>query len=276
MSRPSRTRKTTLTRIAKLKRSGEPITMVTAYDYTMAHLVDAAGIDTILVGDSVSNVMHGHATTLPISMDLMVAHTAAVARAVERAFLIADMPFGSYQSSHATAVENATRFLKEGHAEAVKLEGGIEMVERVKAIVASGIPVVGHVGLTPQSIHRFGGHRVQGRTKVSTTYLKESALALEEAGCPMIVLELVERSVAAEITAALTQSATIGIGAGTDCDGQVLVINDLLGFSPNDESFTFVRKYADLRATIIEAVASYADDVKRRSFPSDDESFGPK
>jgi len=206
-------------------------------------------------------------------MDIMVAHTAAVARGTTRALLIADMPFMSFQPSLQTAIENAGRFLQEGMAEAVKIEGGMEMVPTVKRVIECGIPVMGHIGLTPQSIHRFGGPKVQGRQEKSRAYLKESALALEEAGCFSIVLELMESSVAAEITSALNTMATIGIGAGVDCDGQVLVINDILGLHPEGFKPKFLREYANLPPIIAEAVKKYIDDVKSGKYPSKDESY---
>jgi 3-methyl-2-oxobutanoate hydroxymethyltransferase len=258
------------------KAKGEKITVLTAYDAFTASLLDAAGIDSILVGDSASNVIHGHSSTLPITMDIMVAHTAAVARGTKRALLIADMPFLSFQPSLEVAITNAGRFLKEGFAETVKLEGGIEMAPTVKRIVECGIPVMGHIGLTPQSIHRFGGPKVQGREEKSRQYLIESALALEEAGCFSMVLELVQSDIAKEITSKLATAATIGIGAGPDCDGQVLVTNDMLGL--RDESFRpkFLREYANLKPVIQDAVKAYIEDVKSGSFPNDSESFQSK
>jgi 3-methyl-2-oxobutanoate hydroxymethyltransferase len=206
-------------------------------------------------------------------MDIMVAHTAAVSRGTKRALLVADMPFLSFQPSIEVAITNAGRFLKEGFAEAVKLEGGIEMVATVKRIVECGIPVMGHIGLTPQSIHRFGGPKVQGREDKSKQYLIESALALEEAGCFSMVLELLQNDIATEITSRLATAATIGIGAGINCDGQVLVTNDMLGL--RDEGFRpkFIREYADLKPIILDAAKQYIDDVKSGKFPDDSESY---
>src|SRR5512138_691278 len=260
-------RKTTVQTFVTKKASGEKIAVLTAYDFFVAKLLDQAGIDGVLVGDSAANVIHGYTSTLPIPLDVMIAHTAAVARGTERALLIADMPFLSFQPSTETAILNAGRFLKEGGAEAVKLEGGIEMAPTIKRLVELGIPVMGHIGLTPQSIHRFGGPKVQGREERSRNYLKESALALEDAGCFSMVLELVEAETAAEITASLTTAATIGIGAGVGCDGQVLVTNDLLGLREPEFTPKFLKQYADLPPIIADAVARYINDVKTGKYP---------
>ncbi|MEK7775643.1 MAG: 3-methyl-2-oxobutanoate hydroxymethyltransferase [Candidatus Zixiibacteriota bacterium] len=266
-------KKVTVNSFVAKKAKGEKITMLTAYDAFMAKLLDQAGVDCILVGDSAANVVHGYSSTLPITMDIMVAHTAAVSRGTKRALLVADMPFLSFQPSIEVAITNAGRFLKEGFAEAVKLEGGIEMVATVKRIVECGIPVMGHIGLTPHSIHRFGGPKVQGREDKSKQYLIESALALEEAGCFSMVLELLQSDIATEITSRLATAATIGIGAGINCDGQVLVTNDMLGL--RDEGFRpkFIREYADLKPTILDAAKQYIDDVKSGKFPDDSESY---
>lgn len=263
----------TVGRILKKKAAGEKIAVLTAYDCHTAHLLDEAGIDITLVGDSAANVIHGYDSTLPITMDIMVAHCAAVARGTEMALVIADMPFMSFQPSIETAILNAGRFLKESGAHAVKLEGGLEMAPTVKRLVEIGIPVMGHIGLTPQSIHRFGGPRVQGRKKKSQTYLKESALALEEAGAFSMVLELVENDTAREITQSLKTAATIGIGAGVDCDGQVLVINDILGLGDTEFKPKFVRRYADLSPVISDAVKRFIADVKSGDYPGEDESY---
>ena len=265
--------KVTIQTIIKKKSKQEKISVLTAYDYFIASLMDNAGIDIILVGDSASNVIHGHTTTIPMTMDIMIAHCSAVSRGASKALIVGDMPFLSYQPSIETAILNAGRFLKEGNAEAVKLEGGIEMYETIKKLVDVGIPVMGHIGLTPQSIHKFGGPKVQGKKEKSKSYLLESALALEEAGCFAIVLELLESSIAKEITSKLKTSATIGIGAGSKCDGQVLVSNDMLGL--RDENFNpkFVRDYAKLRLIISKAFEQYVKDVSDSSFPSEDESF---
>jgi len=273
MSKFGNKKKNTIQTFIKKKAKGEKIVVLTAYDAFMASLLDRAGVDSLLVGDSASNVLHGHKSTLPITMDIMVAHTAAVARGTEHALIIADMPFLSFQPSIETAILNAGRFLKEGGAEAVKIEGGLEMVSTVKRVIECGIPVMGHIGLTPQSIHRFGGPKVQGRKDKSQTYLKESALALEEVGCFSCVLELMETETAAAITSSLKTMATIGIGAGLNCDGQVLVINDMLGLM--DEGFRpkFLRQYADLPPVITEAVKAFIADVTSGQYPSEDESY---
>ena len=266
-------KKVTVQTIIRKKAKGEPIAVLTAYDYFIARLLDRAGIDVILVGDSASNVVHGHDSTLPISMDIMVAHTAAVARGTEKALIVADMPFLSFQPSIETAVLNAGRFLKEGNAHAVKIEGGVEMASTIRRVVECGIPVMGHIGLTPQSIHRFGGPKVQGRRDKSRAYLMESALALEEAGCFSMVLELIETAAASEITSALKTAATIGIGAGRNCDGQVLVINDILGMREEGFKPKFLRQYADLPPVISKAVEEFISDVRTGAYPGDDESY---
>jgi 3-methyl-2-oxobutanoate hydroxymethyltransferase len=264
-------KKMTVARFVRKKSREEKIAVLTAYDFFTARFLDRAGIDALLVGDSVSMVLYGHEGTLPVTMEMMLAHTAAVARAADFALVIGDMPFMSYQPSLQTAITNAGRFLKEAGAQAVKLEGGVEMAPTVKRIVECGIPVMGHIGLTPQSIHRFGGAKVQGRKEESRLYLIESAQALEEAGAFGIVLELVQSDTAAEITK-MIDIPTIGIGAGKKCDGQVLVINDILGlydyFKPK-----FVRRYADLPPVIEKAARDFIADVKSGAYPSDDESF---
>jgi len=266
-------KKITIGTILKRKAKGTKITCLTAYDYFIAGLLDRAGVDILLVGDSASNVIHGHASTLPISMEVMLAHAAAVARGSEIALVVADMPFLSFQPSIETAVLNAGRFLKEAGAEAVKIEGGIEMAATVKRVVECGIPVMGHIGLTPQSIHRFGGPKIQGREERSQTYLKESALALQEAGCFSIVLELIPTDVATEITGSLDTTATIGIGAGPGCDGQVLVINDILGLREEGFKPKFLRQYADLPPIISEAAGRFIRDVREGKYPSEEESY---
>ena len=273
MSRTPEKKKNTIQTFISKKAKGEKITVLTAYDYFMASLLDEAGIDAILVGDSAANVIHGYSSTLPITMEIMLAHTAAVVRGTRQALVIADMPFLSYQPSEKKAIKNAGLFLKKGGAEAVKIEGGIEMVPTIKRVIECGIPVMGHIGLTPQSIHRFGGPKVQGRHEKSRAYLMESALALQDAGCFSIVLELMESAIAGEITKALETTATIGIGAGPDCDGQVLVINDMLGL--RDEHFKpkFLREYANLPPIIHDAVKRYIEDVTRGDFPGEDESY---
>ena len=273
MSSTRKQTKHTIQTLIKKKSRGEKITVLTAYDAFMASLLDEAGIDALLVGDSASNVIHGHASTLPITMDIMVAHTAAVARGTRRALVIADMPFLSFQPSVEIAISNAGRFLKEGGAEAVKIEGGMEMIDTIQRVIECGIPVMGHIGLTPQSIHRFGGPKVQGRAQSSVDYLKDSALALQQVGCFATVLELVETDVAADITSSLSIMPTIGIGAGPACDGQVLVINDMLGLRDPAFKPKFLREYADLKPIISDAVKNYIKDVVAGSFPGTDESY---
>lgn len=261
--------KVTLPALAEMKRQGKRISALTAYDYATARLVDEAGIDLILVGDSLAMVVLGHENTLSITVDEMLHHTRAVRRGVRRAVVVADMPFGSYHGSISDAVANAVRFLKEGGAEAVKIEG--PRVELTRALVESEIPVVAHLGLTPQSVHRMGGYRVQARSTDAALQLKEDALALADAGAALVVLEGVPREVAAEITAALPVP-TIGIGAGPECDGQILVFHDLvnLTFAPPAK---FVRRYGDAAALFRAAVEHYREDVEHRAFPSDAESY---
>ncbi len=264
-------KKMTVTRFVDKKTRGEKIAVLTAYDYFMAKTLDRAGVDSILIGDSVGMVLYGEKSTHPVTMEMMLAHVKAAARGTQYALVIADMPFMSYQPSLEMAIANAGKFIQEARAEAVKLEGGIEMAATVRRIVECGIPVMGHIGMTPQSINRFGGARVQGRKEESRQYLIESAQALEEAGAFSMVLELIQADTAAEITAAV-HIPTIGIGAGRDCDGQVLVINDILGlydiYTPK-----FVRRYVDLPPLIEKAAREFVADVKSGSYPNDDESF---
>jgi 3-methyl-2-oxobutanoate hydroxymethyltransferase len=253
------------------KLSHQPITVVTAYDYASARLVDEVGLDVILVGDSLAMVMQGHENTLAITMDEMLLYTRGVRRAVHHALLVADMPFGSYQVSEEEGVANALRFVKEAGAEAIKIEGGRERTELVRRIVGAQVPVMGHLGLTPQSVHRMGGYKVQGKTMTAMQELRADALALEDAGCFAIVLEGVPRELAKVVTEEL-RVPTIGIGAGPDCDGQVLVLHDMMTmtFSPPAK---FVRRYADVSGVMREALASYKRDVEARDFPSDAESY---
>ncbi len=266
---PSR-KKVTAMAFRRKKEQGEPITMLTGYDYPTALALDQAGIDAILVGDSLGMVVLGYETTIPVTMEEILHHCRAAARGVKSAFLIGDMPFMSYQASVEEAVRNAGRLLKEGGAEAVKLEGGRERVETVKAIVGAGIPVMGHLGLTPQSIHALGGYRSQGRTATKAKHLLEDAVLLEEAGCFSIVLESVPARLAEFISKRLT-IPTIGIGAGVGCDGQVLVVHDLLGlfdrFTPK-----FVKKYANLHTEMTQAFGEYIADVTARRFPAEEHS----
>ena len=261
--------KVTLPALAEMKRQGKPISALTAYDYATARLVDEAGVDLILVGDSLAMVVLGHENTLSITVDEMLHHTRAVRRAVRRAVVVADMPFGSYHGAIADAVANAVRFVKEAGAEAVKIEG--PRVELTRALTEAEIPVVAHLGLTPQSVHRMGGYRVQARSADAAVQLKADAAALADAGAVLVVLEGVPREVAAQITEALPVP-TIGIGAGPDCDGQILVFHDLvnLTFAPPAK---FVRRYGDAAALFRAAVEHYREDVEHRAFPSDAESY---
>jgi 3-methyl-2-oxobutanoate hydroxymethyltransferase len=261
--------KVTMPVLAEMKRQGKPICALTAYDYATSRLADEAGIDLILVGDSLAMVVLGHENTLAVTVDEMLHHTRAVRRGVRRALLVADMPFGSYHGTVGEGVGNAIRFVKEAGAEAVKIEGA--RVELVSALSEAEIPVVGHLGLTPQSIHRMGGYRVQARTADAVLKLRADAQALAEAGAGALVLEGVPREVAAAITAELP-IPTIGIGAGPDCDGQILVFHDLVGltFAP---AAKFVRRYGDAGAVIRSAIEEYREDVERRAFPSDEESY---
>ena len=261
--------KVTMPALLEMKRQGKPISSLTAYDYATSRLVDEAGSDMILGGDSLAMVVLGHENTLAVTVDEMLHHTRAVRRAVRRALLVADMPFGSYHGTVAEGLSNAIRFVKEAGAEAVKIEG--PRVELVRALTEAEIPVVGHLGLTPQSIHRMGGYRVQGRSAETVLALKADAQALADAGAGALVLEGVPREVAAAITAELP-IPTIGIGAGPDCDGQILVFHDLLNltFAP---AAKFVRRYGDAAALIRGAVEHYREDVEHRAFPSDEESY---
>jgi 3-methyl-2-oxobutanoate hydroxymethyltransferase len=261
--------KVTVPALAEMKRKGKPISALTAYDYASSRLADEAGIDLVLVGDSLAMVVLGHDNTMAVTVDEMLHHTRAVRRAVRRALVVADMPFGSYHGSVAEGLANAVRFVKEGGAEAVKIEG--PRVELARALTEAEIPVIGHLGLTPQSVHRMGGYRVQARTADSASRLRDDAMALAEAGAGAVVLEGVPREVAAEITAELPVP-TIGIGAGPDCDGQILVFHDLLNltFAPPAK---FVRRYADAGGLIRSAIEHYREDVEHRAFPSDEESY---
>ena len=261
--------KVTMPALAEMKRQGKLISSLTAYDYATARLVDETGIDMILVGDSLAMVVLGHENTLAVTVDEMLHHTRAVSRAVRRALVVADMPFGSYHGTVDEGVANAVRFVKEAGAEAVKIEG--PRVELIRALTEAEIPVVGHLGLTPQSVHRMGGFRVQGRSADAALQLKAEAHAVAEAGAGALVLEGVPREVAAAITAELS-IPTIGIGAGPDCDGQILVFHDLVGLSFTPAA-KFVRRYADAGALIRTAVEHYREDVEHRTFPSDEESY---
>ena len=246
--------------------------MITAYDYVMAQNVDEAGIDMILVGDSLGNVVMGYSSTLPVTMEDMIHHTACVTRGVKRALVVGDMPFMSYQESTEQALHNAGRLMKEGGCDAVKLEGGARVCEAVYKMTEAGIPVVGHLGLTPQSVHQFGGFKVQGKNLEKARQMIQDAKALEEAGAFAVVLECVPADLSAEITKELHTAATIGIGAGNQCDGQVLVCTDLLGMSGGFRP-KFAKAYADLHADIVGAVQAYIQDVQKRNFPSQEHTF---
>jgi len=271
MSKQGAMPKITTMSLRQMKKTGDKITMLTAYDFVTASLMDEAGVDIILVGDSLGMVVMGYESTLPVTMDEMIHHTKAVTRGTKRAMVIGDMPFMSYQVSVEHALTNAGRFMKEAGAHGVKLEGGREMAEAVRKIVGSGIPVMGHLGLTPQSVHQLGGYRVQGKDKSAARRILDDAKILEEAGAFSLVLECVPASLAKEITSSLT-IPTIGIGAGVQCDGQVLVVNDMLGMF---DMFTtkFVKRYAELGKEMRRAFSQYIDEVKKEDFPSDAHSF---
>jgi 3-methyl-2-oxobutanoate hydroxymethyltransferase len=271
MSVEPASKKTTIRTLQEKRRAGRPITMITAYDFPSAQAVEQAGIDSLLVGDSLGMVELGYASTVPVTMDEMIHHCKAVRRGAGRPYLIGDMPFLSYQADPAEAVRNAGRFFKEADMDAVKLEGGLPSVPAIRAISGAGMAVVGHIGLTPQSVAQLGGYRVQGRSLVEATRLLDEAQALEAAGAVMLVLEMVPAQVAAEITRRLT-IPTIGIGAGAGCSGQVLVLHDLLGLF---ERFTprFVKQYAHMFSEMKEALAAYRSDVDAGAFPSDEHSF---
>lgn len=265
------TRKVTTHRLIEMKRRGEKISMLTAYDYSMATLIDKAGIDVILVGDSASNVMAGNVTTLPITLDQMIYHGKSVMRAVNRALVVVDMPFGSYQGNSKEALSSAIRIMKETHADCVKMEGGAEIRESIERILCAGIPVMGHLGLTPQSINKFGTYTVRAKEEAEAQKLIEDARLLEEIGCFALVLEKIPAKLAAQVAAELT-IPVIGIGAGGDVDGQVLVMHDMLGIN-KDFSPRFLRRYANLHDIIIDAVGSYIEDVKSKDFPNESEQY---
>lgn len=269
---PDKEGKVYLPAIRAAKENGEKLVCLTAYDYPTARIVDEAGIDMILVGDSMGNVIHGYGNTIPVSLEEIVSACIAVKRGTERAMVIADMPFGTYHVNEDDSVKNALRLMKYGGAEAVKLEGGRNRVGLVKRLVSEEIPVVAHIGLTPQSVYKMGGYRVQGRTTEQAKQLIEDAKMLEEAGAFAIVLELVPREVAAMITKELKIS-TIGIGAGVECDIQVLVLHDLVGMTFGRQP-RFVRQYVNLRNVMTEAIQTWAKDVKSGSYPNDKESYG--
>ncbi|MBW7473408.1 3-methyl-2-oxobutanoate hydroxymethyltransferase [Paenibacillus oenotherae] len=262
----------TITKMKKMKQSGEPISVLTAYDYPSAKLAEEAGVDVILVGDSLGNVVLGYDTTIPVTLDDMVYHTRAVARGATSTFIVADLPFMTYRLGIETTLRNAARLMQEGHAHAVKLEGGADIADEVAACVRAGIPVLGHIGLTPQSVHQLGGYRVQGKLEREAKQLIEDAKALEAAGAFGIVLELVAEPLAEYISSVLT-IPTIGIGAGRGCDGQVLVYHDILQYTHDYKEKRMVKTYADIGTTIRGAIGAYVADVKSRAFPAEEHVF---
>lgn len=265
------TGKITTLRLQEMKQKREKITVLTAYDYATAKLVDEAGVDVVLIGDSLGMVILGYDSTLPVTMDDMLHHTKAVARGTRHALVVSDMPFMSYHVSVSESVRNAGRFLQEAGANAVKLEGGREIADTVKAIIAAGIPVMGHLGLTPQSVNQLGGFRVQGRDEAAARQIINNALALQDAGVFAIVLECIPAALAKMVTSRL-DIPTIGIGAGAECDGQVLVFHDLVGLY-SDLSPKFVKRYASLRSDIKDAIVKYRDEVKTGVFPGPEHGF---
>lgn len=257
--------------LREMKNRGEKIAMLTAYDYSMAKIIDGAGIDVVLVGDSASNVMAGHETTLPITLDQMIYHAASVVRAVKRALVIVDLPFGTYQGSSGEALRSAIRIMKEAGAHAVKLEGGSEIKESVDRILSAGIPVMGHLGLTPQSIYKFGTYTVRAKEEAEAQKLLDDAKMLDDCGCFGIVLEKIPAALAKKVSQSI-QIPTIGIGAGPDADGQVLVMQDMLGITKEFKP-RFLRRYADLDSEVTKAVKNYVTDVKSKDFPNQDEKY---
>ena len=263
--------KITVPHILKMKQRGERISCLTAYDYSFARILDEAGVEMLLVGDSLGCVVQGGANTLAVTMDEMIYHTRLVARGRKRALVIGDMPFMSYQTGKDDALRNAGRFFKEAGAEAIKLEGGVAVQDAIRAIVDAGMPVMGHIGLTPQSVHQFGGYKIQGREKQRREALLGDAVAVEQAGAFAVVLEGMPEDLAGEITERLA-IPTIGIGAGLECDGQVLVIHDMLGLF-DDFTPKFVKRYADVKQTMLGAVKEFVGEVKERKFPAAEHSF---
>ncbi|WP_419803550.1 3-methyl-2-oxobutanoate hydroxymethyltransferase [Mucilaginibacter sp.] len=271
MSVNKEVKRITTNTLQEMKQRGERIAMLTAYDFSMAAVVEDAGMDVILVGDSASNVMAGHETTLPITLDQMIYHASSVVRAAKKALVVVDLPFGSYQGNSKEALYSSIRIMKEAGAHAVKMEGGTEIVESVTRILAAGIPVMGHLGLTPQSIYKFGTYTVRAREEAEANKLKTDALALQEAGCFGIVLEKIPAKLARQVTDSLT-IPTIGIGAGSGCDGQVLVIHDMLGLNKGFKP-RFLRQYLNLFEEMSGAVKNYIADVKSKDFPGEKEQY---
>jgi 3-methyl-2-oxobutanoate hydroxymethyltransferase len=264
-------KRVTTNSVQEMKRAGEKISMLTAYDFTLARIVDKAGIDVILVGDSASNVMAGHETTLPITLDQMIYHASSVVRAVERALVVVDLPFGSYQGNSKEALSSAIRIMKESGAHAVKLEGGVEIIESIQRILTAGIPVMGHLGLTPQSIYKFGTYTVRAKEDAEAEKLLADAMALEKAGCFALVLEKIPAHLASKVAKAI-DIPVIGIGAGADVDGQVLVLHDMLGMT-HEFSPRFLRRYLNLYEDMLGAIQTYVKDVKAVDFPNDKEQY---
>lgn len=270
-NQPNKIKRVTTHQMQAMKARGEKIAMLTAYDFSMASIIDEAGIDIILVGDSASNVMAGNETTLPITLDQMIYHATSVVRAIKRAFVLVDIPFGSYQGNSSEALRSAIRIMKESGAHGVKVEGGREIKESVTRIISAGVPVMGHLGLTPQSIYKFGTYSVRAKEEEEATKLLEDAMLLEECGCFGIVLEKVPATLATQVSKALN-IPTIGIGAGGGTDGQVLVMHDMLGIT-QEFNPRFLRRYADLKTIIDQAVKHYIQDIKARNFPNEQESY---
>jgi 3-methyl-2-oxobutanoate hydroxymethyltransferase len=271
MSVNKEVKRITVHTLQEMKNRGEKIAMLTAYDYSMAVIVDNAGTDIILVGDSASNVMAGHETTLPITLDQMIYHASSVVRAAKRALVVVDLPFGSYQGNSKEALASAIRIMKEAGAHAIKLEGGVEIAESITRILTAGIPVMGHLGLTPQSIYKFGTYTVRAKEEAEAIKLKEDALKLQELGCFGIVLEKIPSKLAKEVSESLN-IPTIGIGAGQHCGGQVLVIHDMLGLNKGFKP-RFLRQYADLYSVMDGAIKNYVSDVRARNFPNEKEEY---
>jgi len=271
MSVHKEVKKITTHTLQKMKSAGEKISMITAYDFSFAKIFDAAGIDIILVGDSASNVMAGHETTLPITLDQMIYHASSVVRGIDRCLVVVDLPFGSYQGNSKEALNSTIRIMKETGAHSIKLEGGEEVLESIKRILSAGVPVMGHLGLTPQSIYKFGTYSVRAKEEAEAEKLKKDALLLQEAGCFGIVLEKIPASLAKEVSESV-HIPTIGIGAGKHCDGQVLVMHDMLGINTEFKP-RFLRQYLNLHETVTKATQQYISDVKKKDFPNDTEQY---
>ena len=271
MSSHSEVKRVTTHTLQKMKENGEPIAMLTAYDFSFGRLIDGAGIDVILVGDSASNVMAGHETTLPITLDQMIYHAQSVVRGIKRCLVVVDLPFGTYQGNSKLALASAIRIMKETGAHAIKMEGGEEVADGIRRIISAGIPVMGHLGLTPQSIYKFGTYQVRAREEAEAEQLRRDAKTLQEAGCFAVVLEKIPALLAKEVSQSIA-IPTIGIGAGRHCDGQVLVMHDMLGIN-HEFKPRFLRQYLDLHTEVTKAVGQYISDVKSGGFPNDKEQY---